>query len=103
MNVLSLQGNRTLQVMPGNGFVKCGGFVFDAAVFFRLVRVDQEDAGTAAVLGRRCPLAAAAATRCVETVPKIPRLSASATTGASRKVTLPAPAATPDAGRCATT
>src|ERR1700751_2746394 len=40
-------------MMSRNRIVKCGGLVRDAAMFFRLVRIDQEYARTAAIFGRR--------------------------------------------------
>src|ERR1700732_3447989 len=51
MDLLSLQRDGSLQMMPRNRFVKRGGLILDAAVFFRLVCVDQEYARAAAVFG----------------------------------------------------
>src|SRR5580693_1053839 len=42
--------------MAGNCFVEGGGFVFDAAVFFGLIGVDEENAGAAAVFSGRVVL-----------------------------------------------
>src|ERR1700749_4154426 len=43
-------------MMAGNCFVEGGGFVFDAAVLFGLIGVDEESAGTAAVFRGRTVL-----------------------------------------------
>src|SRR5262245_346965 len=52
MNLLALERNRALEMMTGDRFVKRGRLVLDAALLFRLIRADEEDTRTAAVLGR---------------------------------------------------
>src|ERR1700677_1786139 len=52
-NAFIFERDRALEVVAGNCFVEGGGFVFDAAVLFGLIGVDEENAGAAAVFGGR--------------------------------------------------
>jgi hypothetical protein len=52
VDLFPLEGDRDLQVVTGNCFVKSGGLRFDPAPLLRFVRVDEKYRRTAAVLGR---------------------------------------------------
>src|SRR3984957_9793602 len=59
VNAFVFERDGALEMVAGNCFVEGGGFVFDAAVFFGLIGVDEENAGAAAVFGGRVVLVGA--------------------------------------------